>query len=266
MNFHLRLRNYFLKVAEVLRGEAEVVSIFPNASDVGTSRELIYADFLRHHAPSKCNVFLGGFLFHIDGTESKQLDVIVTTDTAPRYNFHNRDGSGKSFSPVEGTIGVASIKSTLDKAQLYDALAGIASIPPTEQLGTRIPPILQLKNYDDWPYKIIYASNGLSAETILSHINAYYVSNPAVPISRRPNVIHVAGKYVIFRADHNMSIYDHATKGTMPLEPGSFHIFSTDPDLQAICWVLNTLQERASASTHIFFRYAELIDRINGVT
>ena len=31
---------------------------------------------------AKCNVFRGGFHFHLDGTVSRQLDVIVTTDTA----------------------------------------------------------------------------------------------------------------------------------------------------------------------------------------
>ena len=114
-SFFHRLRSYYMKVAEVLRGDADAASIFPNTTDVGMSRELIYADFLRQHAPSKCNVFLGGFLFDDNGVESKQLDVIVTTDTAPRFNFHNREGVGKSFSPVEGTLGVASIKSNLDK-------------------------------------------------------------------------------------------------------------------------------------------------------
>ena len=117
-DFFLRLRDYYLKVAEVLRGEAEAATVFRNTTDIGASRERIYADFLRQHAPSKCNVFLGGFLFQADGSESRQLDIIVTTDTAPRYDFHNQDGGGKSFSPVEGTLAVASIKSTLDGAQL----------------------------------------------------------------------------------------------------------------------------------------------------
>ena len=33
-------------------------------------------EFLRLHAPTKCNVFFGGFLFGTDGSESKQLDVL----------------------------------------------------------------------------------------------------------------------------------------------------------------------------------------------
>jgi hypothetical protein len=265
VNFYKRLRAYYLKVAEVLRGDADAAAVFPNPTDIGVARERLYADFLKQHAPSKCNVFLGGFLFHVDGSESKQLDVIVTTDTAPRYDFHNRDGGGKSFSPVEGTLGVASIKSTLDKAQLYDALTGIASIPPTEPLGKRVSTILKIKNYEDWPYKIVYATSGLAANTILGHLNDYYADNSQVPITRRPNVIHVAGKYAIFRATSGMSTYDRATSQSTALEPGTFHVFSDDTDLQAICWVLNDLQTKATASTHILFRYEGVIKRLTGV-
>lgn len=262
MSFHARLRNYYLKVAEVLRGDADAASIFPNNSDIGVARERIYADFLRQHAPSKCNVFLGGFLFHTDGTESKQLDVIVTTDTAPRYNLHNRDGEGKSFSPVEGTLGVASIKSRLDRVQLHHTLDGLASIPPTKSLSGRVPFNLVLNNYDDWPYKIIYASNGLTADTIIGHLYEYYAQNQHIPICRRPNIIHVAGKYVIFRVDAGKTICDRTTGFRMPLAEGSFHCFTVDSDLQAICTVLNELQQRATLSSQIMFKYTGLVDRL----
>ena len=130
-----RLAEYYVKVAEVLRGEASVASIFPNTTDIGLSREGIYAELLRNHVPSKCNVFLGGFVFDEDGNESKQLDIIVSTDTTPR--FRPTPGSAKSFSPIEGTIGIISIKSKLDKKELNDALDGIASIPPMSALKGR---------------------------------------------------------------------------------------------------------------------------------
>ena len=87
--FYNRLYEYFEQVGKVLRGQADVASVFPNTSDIGMSRESVYAKFLIQHAPSKCNVFLGGFLFGDNGEESKQLDVIITNDTAPRYNFYN---------------------------------------------------------------------------------------------------------------------------------------------------------------------------------
>ena len=263
--FFQRLRAYYKDVAAVLRGEAQAASIFPNTTDIGMSRESVYAEFLRQHAPSKCNVFFGGFLFGEDGSESAQLDVLVTTDTTPRFNFHNKDGQGKSFSPVEGTLAVASIKSTLNKNELEDALAGIAGIPPTIPLGNRVSFGLSIKDYDDWPYKIIYASDGISAESLLGHLNNYYLSNPNIPLGRRPNVIHVSGKYVIFRAIAGMSVWDANNQKNEELEIGTFRNFTRDPDLQGILWVLDGLQQRATASTHILYSYGEIRNRVIGL-
>ncbi|MFC3683102.1 DUF6602 domain-containing protein [Hydrogenophaga luteola] len=237
--------------------------MFPNTSDIGTSRERIYADFLRQHAPSKCNVFLGGFLFHDDGTESKQLDVIVTTDTAPRFDFHNADGGGKSFSPVEGTLGVASIKSTLDKNQLFDALGGIASIPPMKSLDGRVSFTIQIPNYDDWPYKIIYASSGLEGHTILQHVDTYYKENSDIPMSRRPHLIHVAGKYAIFRVIKGMKLESTTGGPDEKPEVGSFCLITRDPDLQAIVWALHGLQQNAAASTEILYLYGDIINNVH---
>jgi hypothetical protein len=169
-DFFSRLGSYYTDVAAVLRGEAKVASIFPNTTDIGMSREKIYAEILRLHVPSKCNVFLGGYLFGSDGTESRQLDVIATTDTTPNYNFLNKDNNGKSFSPVDGTLAIASIKSFLNKNELIDALEGIASIPGNKPLEGRINPMLKIGNYEDWPYKIVYAPNGVSQETLSNHL------------------------------------------------------------------------------------------------
>lgn len=263
--FFQRLRNYYLDVASVLRGDAKVASVFPNATDIGMSREKIYAEFLRRHSPSKCNVFFGGFVFGEDGSESGQLDVIITTDTAPQFNFHNEDGSGKSFSCVEGTLGVASIKSTLNKNELEESLRGIARIPLTRSLEGRVSFGIKIKDYDDWPYKIIYASDGISAETLLGHLANFYDEHPEIPIYRRPNVIHVVGKYVIFRAIKGMSQWNADTNQPEEMEEGRFYHFTRDPDLQGILWVLQGLQGRAAASTHILYSYGEIINSVNNL-
>ncbi len=262
--FYDRLGNYFEKVGQVIRGEADAASIFPNTSDIGLSRELVYTNFLIQHTPSKCNVFLGGFLFGEDGSESKQLDVIINTDTAPRYNFYNPDEKGKSFGPVEGCLAIASIKSTLDKDQLIDSLNGIASIPPTQPIGKRVNPIFKFSGYDNWPYKIIYASNGLIAETILNHLNDFYKTNSDIPLTRRPDIIHVAGKYVIFRISKGMQI-KNVNKTNHNVAEGTFHVFNTNPDKQALVWILNELQKMATITTHIIFDYSEIINKVNGL-
>jgi hypothetical protein len=264
-SFYQRLRIYYARVAEVLRGEAEAASVFPNTTDIGISRERAYAEFLKQHAPSKCNVFFGGFLFDEDGIESRQLDIIITTDTAPRFDFHNKGGSGKSFSPVEGTLGVVSVKSTLDKSELHDALQGIASIPPTRSLEGRVNILLNIKNYDDWPLKIVYASKGIAPDTLLAHLNDFYAANPKIPLCRRPNFIHVAGSCFIARAQEGMTLHDHASDTARSLTPGTYQVVTTDSDLQAIVWTLDKLQQNATASTHILFSYASLINRVSGL-
>ncbi len=261
-DFFTRLRDYYSKVAEVLRGEAEAASVFPNTSDIGGSREKVYAEFLKQHAPSKCNVFLGGFLFDDDGNESKQLDIIITTDTAPRFDFHNTDGSGKSFSPVEGTLGVASIKSTLDKKQLFDVLSGFASIPPCKSLDGRHSLLIKISNYDDWPYKILYANDGIQGDTLNSHIVSFYTEHPEIPVNRRPNIIHVAGKYVIFRVTSEMVLKSRIGKPDQEIETGAFILETRNPDVQAMVWVLDNLQRHATASNQIFFDYAAILNNV----
>ena len=255
-----RLRKYYEKLAAVLRGEADAASIFPNTSDIGLSREGIYAEFLRNHVPSKCNVFLGGFVFDEKENESKQLDIIITTDTTPR--FKPTPGLEKSFSPIEGTLGIVSVKSTLNKEQLYDALNGIASIPLMAPLDKRVMPLLNIPNYQDWPFKIIYATDSILPATLLSHPNEFYQTNPVIPLTRRPNIIHVAGKFCIIRIIEGWDIQNRETAQKITSNIGEFHLFTTDSDLQAITWTLNMLQLNAVSSTHILFSYQYILNNV----
>ena len=159
------------------------------------SREKIYAKFLTEHLPKKCGVSYGGFIFDDSGLESKQLDILITSDVSLRFDFHNEGNAGKTFSHIEGVLGVTSVKSTLDKKELFDALGGFSSIPETGSLEKRILPFIKIPNYEDWPVKILYASDGVKYETLLKHINSFYDENSDIPLYRRPNYIHVAGKY-----------------------------------------------------------------------
>lgn len=263
--FYDRLRTYYLQVAEVLRGEARAASVFPNTTDIGISRERAYAEFLKQHAPSKCNVFLGGFLFGADGQESAQLDVIVTTDTTPRFNFPNAGDASKSFSPVDGTLAVASIKSTLNKTELEDALRGFASIPRCLPLTGRVPHGISISEHDDWPYKILYATAGIDGSTLASHLDAFYQRNPEIPDCRRPNVIHVSGAYTLTRVVPGMSGWDNVSNSRVELAVGRFLLSARDPDLSALLLVLDALQQRAGASAHILYSYGELRQRVLGI-
>lgn len=260
--FLTRFLKYFEDVAAVLRGEAAVASIFPNASDKGTSRERIYAEFLKAHAPSKCNVFFGGFLFDFDGKESHQLDIIVTTDSTPRYDFSSKDGMGKSFAPCEGTLGVFSVKSTLDRKELFDALSNLASIPAMQTLEGRVNPQLRIPDYSEWPLKVVYASAGISPETLLSHVREFYSTNCNIPTDRRVDIIHVAGSCFISRVKKGATIKHMLTGIEEEIHEDNFRLFTTKPDVQAILWVLNILQKRASTSSHVLYTYDKMIERV----
>lgn len=207
--FYERLNSYFAQVGSVLRGEADAASIFLNTTDIGMSRERVYIDFLRTHLPSSCNVQFGGFLFGLDGHESKQIDVIVTADVCPQFNFANRGGQGKTFSCVDGTLAVASLKSNLDSTQLFDALDNVASTPSKSPLEDRVLPWINVPDYPIWPFKIIYAPKGISLETIATSLFRYYLDHQEIPQTHRPNLIHVAGQGCIIRQGDYRVVWDN---------------------------------------------------------
>lgn len=257
--FYDRLREYYQKVGEVLRGGADASSIFPNAPDVGAHRERIYAEFLRNHLPSSCNVIYGGFLFNIEGEESKQVDLIISSSTSPQYKMADTDSAGKSFSCIEGCLAVVSVKSKLDTKQLYDALSNIASIPEKQLINEiRVNPLLKLPNYEDWPYKIIYASDGISCETLLSSIEQFYVEYPDIPYYYRPNLIHVGGKYNIVR------IFPDGGKNLRgdPIPAHVFYPHQDQSDFYAFQLAIQHIQKNATAAQHILFNYDQILTNL----
>ena len=261
--FYARLKSYYLSVAAALRGEADAAAIFANSSDRGTSREAVYAEFIRQHAPSTCRVNFGGFVFGMDGTESSQLDILVVANTTPRYDFHG-NLTNKSFSPVDGTIGVVSVKSMLDKAQLEDSLNGFASIAAYSETVTSPSPLIKKPDLADWPFKIIYSTDGISLTTLLKHLNAFYEAKPEIPLGRRPNLIHVAGKYVIVRTFDKTILWNPTTKQSRPTEAGQFVAATSESDFQGLVAAVDELTKRAITATQLLFDYSHMAHQLYG--
>jgi hypothetical protein len=253
-----------MEVGAVLRGEADAASIFRNTTDIGLSRERVYAQFLRNHLPSKCNVFFGGFVFNLAGDESKQIDLLVTTDTCPRFDFHNPNGSGKAFTCVDGLLAAICMKSTLDSNELIDSLQNIASLPTKNSLDGKTPLGVRISNYDDWPFKIVYASDGISVNTLKNTLESFYQDNPHIPFNSRPNLIHVAGKYNAIRIGPGGG----RTRDGMPLQEHTYHWMlnnikdNVSSDVHALAVAVHDIQARAVASNHICFNYDNIINSI----
>ena len=139
-----KLADYYIGVVEELTHQAKQAGLLTNSTDVGTEKEEVYRRFLERHAPSRCEAFLGGYLFDIEGNRSKQIDVIVTAGSSPRFEM----GLGnQAIAPLEGTIAIAQVKSNLNKRTLIDALNNLASIPSLRDFNGVLAPYL--KHFDD---------------------------------------------------------------------------------------------------------------------
>ncbi|MCA9027983.1 MAG: hypothetical protein KDA86_22425 [Planctomycetaceae bacterium] len=257
--FFERLRDYYRDVATVLRGESSASSIFPNTSDIGTSREVVYRKFLKEHLPSACNVMLGGFLFNQQGEDSGQIDIIVTIEDCPQFNFTSPEGNGKSFSCVDGTLAVASIKSHLNSNELRNALKNLASVPQHRVAFDW--PSLGIENpfYEEWPYKIIFANDGISEETLRQTMIDFYTERPDIPSNRRPNMIHVAGKFCIRRTFTDLEYMGDTIKA------GTYFTTTADVDVASLVVVVHSIQQGLAASRYIPFDYSELFSGMFGM-
>ncbi len=255
--FYQRLQKYYSNVGKVLKGDANAASIFPNTTDIGMCRERIYGEVLKLHLPSSCNTYYGGFIFDIEGNESKQIDLIISNDKSIQFNFLNQDNSGKSFACIDGCVAVASIKSNLNSAELIDSLENLASIPNKVPLEGKVNPFFNISNYGDWPFKIVYASDGISSEAVECEIKKFYIKNPEIPIYKRPNLIHVAGKYLFIRANENATTRD----GT-PLKANTFHCQTEFVDEFGLPYAVTKIQEISTSSNQIIFRYNEIIGKM----
>lgn len=253
--FYERLQSYFADVSAVLRGESAAAAMFPNASDIGSSRERVYCEFLRRSLPSACNVLLGGFVFNQDGQESGQIDIIVTTDSCPRFDFLNRDGFGKSFCCIDGTLAAISVKSTLNKATLHDAIANLATLPRKTALTQCMASgSVALPNYDDWPYKVVFASSGASADTIEDALFSYFDLHPT-RVYASPNLIHVAGEYSLVRTGSEPAYFGDGKE----VPPHTWVTEIDRSDAGALSRTVVEIQTLLMASRYINFDYRRIV-------
>lgn len=257
--FLTRLEGYFVDVSKVLRGESDKSAIFPNPVDIGDTREDIFAQVLRDHLPSNCVVGKGGFLFNLEGEESKQIDIIINSAQSLQFNF-DPDGLKKTFSCIDGCLGVVSVKSNLTRNNLIDALDNLASIPDKSDIGSRINPSFAINNYADWPYKVIFAPKGSSCALITEVLHEYYSAHPDIPDRLKPNLVYVVGSYLIQNTGHS----GRRTRDGSQMPSYTFNPIDSArvADTLALPEMITELQGRASAANQVVFIYDELVDNL----
>ena len=262
------LAEHYRSVAQELSSQASQAGLLRNSTATGTEREEVYRAVLERHLPRTCDVFLGGYIFDTKGNSSTQMDVIVAGGNAPRFRMASGE---RHIAPLEGTVAVAEIKSHLTKETLRDALVGCASIPMMPNPQGIVPPYLKVPKarWNDAPYKIVFAYDGLSSDTICAHIAEYYKQNSDIPLFRRPNIIHVLNKYLIIRIAPGVRVVNlgGGAEAEQP-EQGTFHPLDVEPDVSAMAWTLNEVQHSVFSSTHLLYKFDDwhnnIIARITG--
>lgn len=256
------LRDHYTLVAQELSSQARQAGLLKNPTGVGTEREDVYRSFLERHVPKMCDIFLGGYVFDMFGNASSQMDVIVTGGNTPRFRL---SGGNRYIAPLEGTIAVAEVKSQLNRDTLMEALSGCASIPSMPDPEGIKPFYIRVgqERWEDTPYKIVFAYDGISVEKICRYIDEFYNQHPAIPTAKRPNIIHVLDKYMIMRTTPGTTVFN--TDGTPAAdqpEIGQFEPFFVDPDASAMAWILIALQEEAFLSNHLLYKYDQWYNKI----
>ena len=251
---------HFKAVAESLSNQASDAGLLANATGVGTEREEVYKSFLERHVPKICDVFLGGYVFDLQGNRSKQIDVIVAGGNAPRFQL---SGGNKYIAPLEGTIAVVEVKSKLDKKTLREALDNFSSIPRVPDPETIVPPFLAFneESWQDLPYKIVFAYDGIERDSLCEHLFNFIKENKNQPPSRLPNIIHVLGKYTLRRV-HSSQIRNRSTGDVVPDIATAYYTFKKNADVLAMMEILNTIQHGAFLSNYLKYDYAEWYGQI----
>lgn len=256
------LAAHYVSVAQELSSQAQQAGLLRNPTATGTGREDVYRAFLERHLPRACDVFLGGYIFDTRGNSSSQMDVIATGGNVPRFGMSSGE---RHIAPLEGTVAVAEVKSRLTKDTLREALDGCASIPLMPESEGILPPYLRVSEarWNDAPYKIVFAYDGLSSDTICAHIAEYYEHNSHIPLFRRPNIIHVLNKYLIMRVTGGMAIANvqGGVEAEQP-EQGTFHPLHVVSDVSAMAWILAEVQQNVFSCAHLLYKFGEWHDNI----
>lgn len=118
----------------------------------GTISENLLKDLLGEFLPQRWGI-AGGFLTDPNGTQSRQIDVLIFDlfSSAPLY----RDGGLAVLSPDMASVCIE-VKSTLDKPRLEEALENVASV----------------KALNPNAHTIIFAFRGMTARTLEKHLTS----------------------------------------------------------------------------------------------
>ncbi len=189
-----QLKRYFNGISDTLTSKATIAGVFHGKGDIGQCREMICTEFLEKHVSKRFNIGRGGEIFGTNNQKhSGQIDIIINHDMSPAFKENSLVRC-----PIESVVAAISVKSMLDKTQLFDALKNLATIPQLDpQVLTTGALTKPFEEYaKSWPSLFVFAFSSISGEKCMEHMVSFYKDNP-VPFNRIPRAVIINNQYVI---------------------------------------------------------------------
>jgi hypothetical protein len=128
----MKLRKYYQGIVDRMLSELHSISDqMSHMGEKGRNNERLLVDFLNRHLPMKYSVTTGKVV-SAEGMESNQVDVII------RDRFHTPPFITSpvwDLVPVETVYAVISVKTTLDRSELDNAIQNIQSVRRLNQVA-----------------------------------------------------------------------------------------------------------------------------------
>src|SRR5215208_2146838 len=212
-----RIQRYFNSLAQQISHEAQRAGTSSHRPDIGTNREVIVHRFFRNHLPKRLTPTIGGNILGAGGDESNQIDIVVSSDVAVRF-----DEDERTFTTAEGVAAAVTVKSVLDKTSLNDCLMNLASIPQAHS-SILTYKALRPGSFDlfveKYPSLYVFAFEGIQPQRCFDYVVDFYRQHPEIPTNRYPSGITVNCSYFIgyFKVDTTTSTGDIIKAGTFQL-------------------------------------------------
>lgn len=252
------IKNYFNSLAEELAAKSRSASMGGHRPDVGSNREKALIDILNAHLPGRLRATCGGTVVNLEGHVSGQLDVIIKNDLFPQFGQHD-----KTAVIVESVAGVVSVKSKLDKAALEDAIRNVGSVPSfsTSTLSMSNSSVvredLQGQFEKNWPWRAVFAYEGLDPDTLYRHTLKFYNSGE-IPKNQLPDMIVVNKKLCIRFFRDGGKLHDGTALPSNWLQPMTL----TDANVgYPIAGMITELNNYVPWMHYMKFNFAPYIDR-----
>ncbi len=119
------MKNFYQRITDRMVSEVESISeAISHAGEKGRNNEQVLTKFLETYLPKRFAVDTGQVV-SADGTTSSQTDIIIHDRLNTPAVFL---GGASVLVPIETTYAVISVKTTLDKTELADAVKQVESV------------------------------------------------------------------------------------------------------------------------------------------